>query len=367
MIKRKTILIVEDNPFNLDMFVSILSNEYQVRVATDGESALKTALKLIPDLILLDVKIPKMDGFEVCGTLKANSVTKDIPVIFLTSLSDAEDEEKGLAVGGADYIIKPFNPALMLARIKNHLELKAHREQLDALVKERTEELEKTKEALIASMAILAESRDHDTGSHIYRTKRMIRILAEELAVDYPSYLSKDVIEQIEQSAPLHDIGKVGIPDSILLKKGPLTPEEWEIMKQHTQIGAEIIHKTERILGGSSFLSLAKDIVEFHHEKWDGSGYPHGLSGEAIPLSAQLVSIADVYDALVSDRPYKKAFSHEQAVEILLNGDDRLRPGSFSPKLLQAFLRCEKKLKKLYFPEPALASFFGQTENGLKQ
>jgi len=344
---KKTILIIEDNLLSLDVHVGVLGDKYDIKVATSGQTGIYIAQKFKPDLILLDIILPDIDGYEVCKKLKVLKATKDIPIIFLSALSDIEDQSKGLSLGASDYITKPSNPELMLARIKIHLELKTRRESLDEQVEKRTKELESTKSALIASMAILAEFRDCDTGDHIARTMHYVDALCRNLKGDFPGYLKDERIELIKESAQLHDIGKVAIPDSILLKKGPLTHSELKVMRTHPILGAKVIERTEKILGNSSFLTLAREIVEFHHERWDGSGYPYGLKGEEIPLCAQIMSIADIYDALVSDRPYKPAFSHEKAVSCILEGDARTKPEHFSPQIIRGFIKSHEEFKKI--------------------
>ncbi len=347
MQSNEVILIVEDNTLNIDLLVHTLSPDYQIRVTTDGATTLQNIDRLMPDLILLDVMLPDIDGFEVCRQLKARISSRDIPVIFLTALTDKADEAIGLAAGANDFIAKPFNADLLKARVRIHLELKAHRDRLDKLVNERTAELEKTKEAVIASLAILSEYRDYETGKHIQRTRAYVRCLAKAVLPLNGVSADDAMIELISQSAQLHDIGKVGVPDAILLKPGRLSPEEFLVIKRHTIIGGEVIRRTEEILGTNTFLRFAREIAECHHERWDGTGYPYGLRDQEIPVSAQLMAVVDVYDALTSIRPYKKAFSHEQAVRIILEGDDRTRPEHFSPAMLEAFRQCQNEFMRI--------------------
>jgi len=335
--EKPTLLVVDDAAAIIDILLAVLSEEYMVRVATSGAAALDSVKKAPPDLILLDVMMPGMDGMEVCRRLKDDPASRDIPIIFLTAMDEAADEARGLALGAVDYIIKPFKPALVNARVRSHLELKKHRDQLEELVRQRTVDLEHTQEATIASMALLAEYRDPETGGHIQRTKHYVRSMAKALAAEYPNELTSENIKLLYLSAPLHDIGKVAISDSILLKSGKLTPEEFAGIQLHTIIGSEVIRKTEMIIGPNSFLRQAREIAEFHHECWNGSGYPHGLKGEAIPLSARLMAIADIYDALISQRTYKTAFTHQQACDIIINGDGRTLPEHFAPDIAQAF------------------------------
>ena len=334
---KPTLLVVDDSPAIIDILLSVLSRDYTLRVGINGASALESVKKVLPDLILLDVMMPGMDGFEVCRRLKDNPATRDIPIIFLTGMDDAGAEARGLALGAVDFIAKPFKPAIVNARVRSHLELKKHRDRLEILVKQRTVDLEHTQEAAIASMALLAEYRDPETGGHIQRTKHYVRSLAGALAAEYPEELTPANIKLLYLSAPLHDIGKVAIADSILRKPGKLTSEEFDKIRIHTRIGSEVISKTEAIIGANSFLRQAREIAEFHHECWNGSGYPHGLKGEEIPLSARLMAIADIYDALISARAYKPAFSHQQACDIIINGDGRTLPEHFAPFIVKAF------------------------------
>jgi len=332
-----TLLVVDDADINIDIIIEALGEDYNVRVAADGAAALRSVKKALPDLILLDIMMPVMDGFEVCRRLKDDPTARDIPIIFLTALNEDADEARGLELGAVDYITKPFNPAIVKARVRNHLELKRHRNHLEELVKKRTADLERTQEATIAGMALLAEYRDPETGGHIQRTKHYVRSLAQALSAEYPDELTPANIDLLYQSAPLHDIGKVALHDSILLKPGELTLGEFAEIQLHTLIGSEVIRKAEAFVGANSFLRLAREIAEFHHERWDGSGYPHGLKREAIPLSARLMAIADIYDALISQRTYKPPYSHRRAFDVITNGDGRTRPEHFSPVVLQAF------------------------------
>jgi len=332
---RKRILIVEDSAINIDVLLEILSPHYELSVASDGPTALGLAELQIPDLILLDVVMPDMNGFEVCRQLKFRPATQDVPVIFLTSLSDFGSERRGLELGAVDFISKPFMPDLVLARVRNHLDLKRQRDDLSERVAERTRELSLTREATIAGMAILAEFRDNETGQHVRRTRHYVRALLAAMtsAGGFPGLPDPELTSH---SAVLHDIGKVAIPDGILFKPGRLTPEEFEEIKRHTLAGSEVIRRTESILGTNSFLRLAGEITVAHHERWDGTGYPFGLRGEDIPWSARMMAVADVYDALVSRRPYKPAFPHERAIECILSGDDRTSPSHFCPAVLDA-------------------------------
>ncbi len=343
------ILVVDDSPDSLELISSELMKYYEVHVATDGVRCLELARRVRrPDLILLDVMMPGMDGYEVCRRLKANPDTADIPVLFLSGRNAAEDERIGLEIGAEDYLAKPVNPAVMLARVRAHLRLKAAadylRDQnsfLEREVARRVREISAVQDITIYAMATLAETRDNETGNHIRRTQNYVITLATKLA-EFPKYavqLPRQDIELLYKSAPLHDIGKIGIPDRILLKPGRLTPEEFEIMKTHAAIGKDSIQAAEQLVGmPDSFLRFAKEIAGSHHEKWDGSGYPDGLAGEAIPLSARLMALADVYDALISKRVYKEAFSHEVARNLIVQG----RGTHFDPAVIDAFIALEQ-------------------------
>ncbi|MDR2215258.1 MAG: two-component system response regulator [Nevskiaceae bacterium] len=339
------ILIVDDAAENLALMNGLLVDHYKTRIAKNGPAALAAAIQLPrPDLILLDVMMPGIDGYAVCRELKADPATANIPVIFLTARTDVEDEQKGFDAGCVDYVTKPISPPTVLARVKAHLLLKSARDFLkdknmflEAEVARRTREVQIIQDVTILAMGSLAETRDNETGNHLRRTQNYVRALAQHLkrAGRFRDVLTDENIALLYKSAPLHDIGKVGIPDSILLKQGRLTPAEFEIMKRHTTLGHDAIVAAEGSLDApSSFLQFAREITYCHQEKWDGSGYPQGLAGEAIPLSARLMAVADVYDALISKRVYKPAFSHEKAVEMM-----RAERGThFDPVVLDAFL-----------------------------
>lgn len=336
---RETILVVDDTEMNIDFLLSFLSEEYDVSVATNGWDGIDLACSIAPDIILLDIVLPDIDGFQVCSCLKDDEKTSSIPIIFVTSLEKEVDEARGLELGAVDYIVRPFSPELVKARIKNHLELERHRHNLEQLVEEKTKSLKATQLAALQCMAMLAEARDSGTGAHVQRTGRYVTIIADHLRANYMK--GRDVslqdVEILAQASPLHDVGKVGIPDRLLLKPGKLTEEEFEEIKRHASYGAEILKQAEEELGAIPFLLMAQIIAQSHHERWDGHGYPVGLKGEAIPLPARIMAIADVYDALRSERPYKKAFSHEKAKKIIL-----AESGShFDPVLVEVFLAVE--------------------------
>ena len=342
---QKTILIVDDSPENLSVLNELLQSAYHVRAATSGLKALRIASTTPqPDLILLDVMMPEMDGYQVFERLRADRATCDIPVIFVTAMDTVEAELQGLESGAVDYISKPIVPPIVLARVRIQLELKQARDRLrdenvylENEIARRMSENELTQEVSIRALAQLAETRDHETGKHILRTQSYVRQLALELRT-YPRFapiLNDRYIKLLTRSAPLHDIGKVGIPDSILLKPGPLTPEEWKIMKTHARLGSEAIELAEKDAAGSvEFLSLAKEIAHWHHEKWDGTGYPDGLSGDSIPVSARIMAIADVFDSLITRRVYKYASSYEEARDIIAGGRNK----HFDPDMVDAFL-----------------------------
>ncbi|WP_334173906.1 two-component system response regulator [Pseudoxanthobacter sp.] len=343
--ERNTILLVDDTPDNLALLSGLLRGTYRVRVANSGARALQiVAADAPPDLVLLDVMMPDMDGYEVCRRLKSDPATRDVPVIFITARSLPEDEERGFAAGAADYITKPISPPILMARVANHLALRSalacladQNRLLAHAVRQRTSELERVQNATILAMASLAETRDNETGNHIRRTQHYVRALAVWLR-DHPEYgpeLTPENIDLLFRSAPLHDIGKVGVRDNVLLKPGALTPDEFEHMKTHTTIGRDVIQAVEREVGpGIPFLRIAREVAYSHQEKWDGSGYPQGLSGTDIPLSARLMAVADVYDALISERIYKRAMAHEEAVEVIRRG----RGSHFDPAVVDAFL-----------------------------
>ncbi len=360
---RPVILVVDDTPDNLTLMAELLQDRYAIKVANNGERALRVAAGTPPpDLILLDIMMPDMDGLEVARRLRADPATRDIPFIFLTARSQIEDERQGFELGAVDYITKPVSPPILLARVHTHLTLKAAKDflkdqnaYLENEVQRRTQEVSMIQDVTIMAMASLAETRDNETGNHIRRTQNYVRILARQLQGHprFAAFLSDANIELLYKSAPLHDIGKVGIPDRILLKPGKLTPEEFEIMKTHTTLGRDaILHAEVRLNSPNTFLRFARDIAYAHQEKWDGSGYPLGLRGDEIPVSARLMAVADVYDALISRRVYKPPFPHEQAVQIISEG----RGKHFDPDMVDAFLQVAEDFR-------SIAATFADTEN----
>jgi putative two-component system response regulator len=341
---KPTVLVVDDTAENLQLMHALLRDRYQVRVATKGEACLDLAIqKPQPDLILLDIMMPGIDGFETCRRLKRNAETRNIPVIFLTAMNQDADQEEGFRCGCVDFITKPISPSLTLARVATHVSLKQANDvladrnrSLYEEVERRTREVQKVQDVTILAMASLAETRDNETGQHICRTQNYIKVLATSLLEDseYSTEINEAIIELLYKSAPLHDIGKVGIPDGVLLKPGKLDVDEFKLMKSHAELGARIIASAEESLESpSSFLRLAREIAHHHHENWDGSGYPAGLQGTAIPLSARLMAIADVYDALISKRCYKPPFTHQESCEIIVSESGR----KFDPTIVEIF------------------------------
>jgi len=338
-----------------------------VKVANSGERALKVArAEHPPDLILLDTMMPVMSGYEVCQQLKADASTAEIPVIFLTAMTETEDEKKGFELGAVDYITKPISPPIVLARVKAHLHIKATADFLkdkaaflESEVEKRTREIVAVQDVTTQALASLAETRDNETGNHIRRTQFYVRALAEKLSgqARFATNLSPRQIEIVFKSAPLHDIGKVGIPDRILLKPGRLDADEYEVMKTHAVLGKDAIAHAEQQLGKEvEFLSCAKEIAWNHHERWDGKGYPRGISGCDIPLSARLMSVADVYDALISKRVYKDAMPHEKSAAIILEG----RGTQFDPDVVDAFADIGAEFQ-------AIAARFGDSDHALRE
>jgi putative two-component system response regulator len=345
---QKTILIVDDTPENLHLLKELLSPYYRVQIAINGRLALKIALSPAkPDLILLDIMMPEMDGYEVCRHLKQDDRTRDIPVLFATAKSEVKDETLGLEMGAADYLVKPISPPIVLARVKTHLAISDQQKLLADQVETRTAqlnirnlELEETRIEVINQLGRAAEYRDNETGLHIKRMSRFTRLLALK------SGLSEPEANELMHAAPMHDVGKIGIPDNVLLKPAKLTKEEFEIIKTHPKIGYEIIGPQ-----GSRVLRLGGEIAYTHHEKWNGSGYPRGLKGEEIPLAGRICAIGDVYDALTSIRPYKKAWSVDDALGLISKESGE----HFDPKLAALFLGMKSEIIEImekYQDEP---------------
>ncbi len=341
-----TILLVDDSQENLDALHTMLEGMYRLYTAKNGKAALRIMEKVKPDLVLLDVVMPEMDGFEVLARMKEDKACAHIPVIFITSDSQSFSEARGLLLGAVDYVTKPYNPDIVSIKVRNQLENKLYRDELERLVEQRTEELMLSQNAIILGMSLMAESRDVSTGEHLQCIQKYVGILARAFCNEFPSLLSPAACGRVIALSPLHDIGKVAVSDNILLKKGPLSEAEFAIIRQHTTSGADILRKTQQLLpGGGVVLEDAVAIAEYHHEKFDGTGYPAGLRGGDIPLSARIVALADVYDALTSARPYKAAYAHGEAVDIIMNGDGRTMPTHFDPLLLAIFKTNANRLR----------------------
>ncbi len=341
--EKATIMVVDDTNLILDLLRKMLESiGYRVRAFSSGLDALKAVAEVKPDVILLDINMPEIEGYEVCERLKSEPAFREIPVLFISALSDTANIVKAFSVGGVDYITKPFQFEEVRARVETHLRLRElqllqekHNLHLAELVKIQIAEISESQRATIVALAKLAECRDYETGHHIERTQNYCRLLAERLQHN-PRYwgTGHDIfVDNIYYASSLHDIGKVGIPDSILLKRGKLTTDEFEIIMTHTSLGASTLATARSKYPKNLFLNMGIAIARSHHEKWDGSGYPDGLAGEDIPLSARIMAVADVYDALISQRPYKAAYSHEQSCEIVLQGSGL----HFDPMVANAF------------------------------
>lgn len=351
---KKMIFLVDDNPTNLTIGRNALIGDYNVITIPSGEKMLKMLEKSSPDLILLDVEMPEMNGYEAIKVLKSNVKTASIPVIFLTAKVDINSELEGLSLGALDYITKPFSPPLLLKRIEVHLLVEEQKKQLQSfndnlmsLVEKKTRTVITLQNAILKTVAELVECRDDITGAHIERTQNYLKVLAEEAVKEnvYRDEIESWDMDVFLQSAQLHDVGKITIKDGILAKPGRLTMDEFEEMKAHTTFGVRIIEKISKSAVEDAFLYHAKILAGTHHEKWDGSGYPLGLTGEAIPLQGRLMAIADVYDALISERHYKKAFSHEEAVQIISAG----RGAHFDPSLVDVFLNIADEFRNIAY------------------
>jgi putative two-component system response regulator len=360
---RKRILIADDDQ-GVQMLLRVYCEDsgYESIEASNGAEALQKALQDLPDLVLLDANMPLMDGFEATRKLKENTITRNIPVIILTGLKSREDRIRGIAAGANDFLTKPIDQEELMMRIRNHLKikefhdfLKHYNEILEGRVEKRTRELhdallglqvgiDKLKSSYIDTirrLAVAAEYKDADTGMHIKRLGSLAGELAAALGMDGA------FVDTIFHAASMHDIGKVGVPDSIILKNGPLGPEDWELLKGHTTTGARILHGSE-----SHYLQMAERIALTHHERWDGSGYPNGLEGAEIPIEGRIVNICDQYDALRSRRPYKPALGHLEALAIIRNGDGRTEPRHFDPRVHESFLGISERIRELYEVPP---------------
>lgn len=330
--EKQTILVVDDVPENIDILKGILQAQYKVKVALNGKKALAITESSPPDLILLDIMMPDMDGYEVCRRIKGKSSTKDIPIIFVTAKSAETDEAEGFELGAVDYVTKPVSPLIVRARVKTQLALYDQNRTLEEKVKQRTSELETTRLEIIRRLGRAAEFKDNETGLHVIRMSYYSAHIARKTG------MAETDVDMLLNAAPMHDVGKIGIPDNIILKPGKLNDNEWEVMRTHPQIGADIIGNHS-----DGLLHLAREIALTHHEKWDGSGYPAGLAGEDIPFCGRIVAIADVFDALTTERPYKKAWPIKKALAVM-EGDS----GShFDPALVEAFLGSIDELLKV--------------------
>jgi len=343
--KKATILVVDDTPDNLILMNNLLKGDYKVKIANDGEKALKIAAsESPPDLILLDIMMPGMDGYEVCQHLKRDPRTTNIQVIFLTAKAEVEDEKKGLELGAVDYITKPISPPIVMARVKNHIALKAaadflhdQNDFLELEVAKRTREVQESYLETIFTLTRAAEYRDEDTGAHVQRIGYYSRELARMLGLD------EEFVDKIFFASPMHDIGKIGIADHVLLKPGDFTPDDWEVMKGHTSMGAKILGNSK-----SPYLKMGAEIALNHHERWDGGGYPDGKRGEAIPPAARIMNICDIYDALRSKRPYKPAFDNLKTMDIMTRGDSRTQPEHFDPVIFAAFMQNHQSFNDIF-------------------
>lgn len=331
--EKRTVLVVDDRPENIDLLCDVLSPLYAVRVATNGQLALKLAATApMPDVILLDVMMPGMDGYEVCAKLKASAATRTIPVIFITAKNETQSVARGFELGAADYVTKPFDPMIVLARVRTHITMHDEHLFLEDLVQGRTQQLEKLQMELIFQLGRAAEFRSNETSAHTMRMAHFARLLGKHAG------MSDQQADTMLYAAMMHDVGKIGIPDNILLKPGKLAEEEFTIMKQHPEIGARIIGHHD-----AEVLRMAREVALSHHEKWNGTGYPYGLKGEAIPLSGRISALADVFDALTSPRPYKKAWSVADALAHI----EREAGEHFDPTLALMFVSLEPEIRRI--------------------
>ncbi len=352
------ILVVDDVSANLEILVGTLSDRgHRVRPVLDGKLALEVARREAPELVLLDINMPGMDGYEVCAEFKKDPSLADVPILFLSANIETADKVRGFSVGGVDYVTKPFQAEEVNARVETHLKIRRLQVELDRynhslqdMVREQVKEISESQIATILALAKLSEYRDEDTGNHIIRVQRYCQALALHLAEggSFGALIDEHFVENIFHASALHDIGKVGIPDSILLKPGPLTPEESVVMKTHTTLGAETLAEVLKIYPKNGFIRLGMEAAKSHHERWDGSGYPNGLRGDDIPLIARILTIADQYDALRNKRPYKPAFDAAKTFAIITEGDGRSDPGHLDPRVLAAFREIAGKFDAIF-------------------
>lgn len=355
---RAFILVVDDNPTNLDVLVETLQVEYQLSVAKSGKKALEFVQKYRPHLILLDIMMPEMDGFQVCEILKSREITRSIPIIFITALQKTENITKAFEMGAVDYITKPFNPTEVNARIKNHIKLIEYRDQLEAKVKTRTRQLEAANNQLLILQKIIiqklgkaGEYKDNETGQHVLRVSMYAGLIAQALG------LPQDQVDMIKMCAPMHDVGKIGIPDNVLLKRGPLDADEWKIMKSHCQIGKDLLTPKPECsprdseneptdsdeISESLLMKTSRNIAAYHHERWDGEGYPNGIRNGDIPIEARIVSAADIYDAVSSKRPYKEAFPEDKCRQAIHESSGR----NLEPDVVDAFFSVIDRVREI--------------------
>jgi putative two-component system response regulator len=349
-----SVLVVDDTPANLKVLSAMLKQQGCIaRTVPNGKLALKSIYNNAPDLVLLDINMPDMNGYKVCETLKKDEALKNIPVIFISALTETMDKVKAFSVGGVDYITKPFQFEEVQARVETHLrlsfaqkEIEQYNRNLEEVVKNKIKELSDSQMSTIFAMAKLAQSRDDDTGKHLERVQNFCKLIAEGLInkPKYKSIINAKYIDNIFNASTLHDIGKVGISDNILLKPGKLTSEEFEIMKTHVSIGVTTLEEVRKLYRKNSFINMGIAIANCHHEKWDGSGYPNGLEGGAIPLSARIMALADVYDALKSKRCYKPAFTHEESCEIIYEGSGK----HFDPDIVEVFKEINEEILRTW-------------------
>lgn len=344
-VKKQHIVVVDDEPVNLDIAENALTRVYKLTKLISGEQLLRFLTRIKPDMILLDIYMSNMDGFETLAAIRNNPETQNIPVIFLTSHNDPDCERRGFRLGAKDFIKKPFDNEIMLARVKSQMELHIYRTQLEQIIVEKTKQITNLQHVITVSWAEMIESRDGTTGSHVFHTTAYFELLIRLMA-DLPEYsreLPEDILDDLLRASALHDIGKIGISDFILKKPGPLTTDEFAQMKEHSRIGANIIRKIVAKTSFDSSLHYAKEMAELHHERWDGTGYPCKLKGACIPIYVRALSIVDVYDALTSVRPYKRAFTHEEALVIMRSDCGKF----FDPDIFEIFTAHESEFQKL--------------------
>lgn len=342
---KKVILVVDDDKSNLMIAQKLLVEEYRVAAANSGELAFRYLEKNEPDLILLDIQMPGMDGFEVMSRIQKSEAWCKIPVIFLTADRSEQTEEDCFKMGAVDYIGKPFVPAIMLQRVRRTLELEDYRKGLERMVEQQLAQITQLQQDIIISMANLIESRDGTTGEHIKRTSAYVDLFVRRIREKglYQEELTPAYADYMRKAAPMHDIGKIAVHDMILQKPGALTPEEYKKMQLHATEGGRLIRENMGRIVNQEFVDIASDMASYHHEKWNGKGYPEQRKGKEIPLAARILAIADVFDALVSKRQYKEGMTLEEAFEIM----EKERGESFEPELLDVFLESKEELREL--------------------